>query len=132
MDIQISHETDRVAVTVVHVQGDIDSVTYRNFQDVLLDAIKGGARHILVDLTHTNFMSSAGLRALHETFNQLRKVNNEINDDELRKAMSSGGYKSPYLKLLNLSEQVKIGFETAGFDIYIETYTDLKTAIASF
>jgi anti-anti-sigma factor len=132
MDIKISHETGRVPVTVIHVEGDIDSVTYRNFQDVLLDAIKGGTLHILVDLTHTSFMSSAGLRSLHEAFNQLRKVNNEINDDELRKAMSSGGYKSPHLKLLNLSEQVKIGFETAGFDIYIETYTDLKTAIASF
>lgn len=132
MDIQITNEPGRVPVTVLHVEGSIDSATYRNFQDVLLDAITNGARHILVDLTHASFMSSAGLRALHEAFNQLRKVNDEINDDELRKAMSSGGYKSPHLKLLNLSEQVKAGFETAGFDIYIETYTDLKTAVASF
>lgn len=132
IEIQVTKETGRVPVTVIHVSGNIDSATHKVFQEKMMDEINNGAHHLLVDLAGVGYMSSAGLRALHEAFNQLRKVNNEINDDELRKAMSSGGYKSPYLKLLNLSEQVKIGFETAGFDIYIETYTDLKTAIASF
>ncbi|MDP1547818.1 MAG: STAS domain-containing protein [Anaerolineales bacterium] len=132
IDIQITNERGRVPVTVIQVEGDIDSTTYKTFQEIILETITNGARHILVDLAHVPFMSSAGLRALHEAFNQLRKANNEINDDELRKSISTGGYKSPHLKLLNLSEQVKVGFETAGFDIYIQTFTDLKAAVDSF
>ena len=132
MDITVSTESGRVPVTVMHVDGNIDSASYETFQAKADELIKGGARHILVDLTHAPFMSSAGLRALHTLFNQLRAANNDISEDEMHKAISAGTYKSPHLKLLNLSKETRIAFETGGFDMYIETYTDLKTAVASF
>lgn len=132
MDITVSTESGRVPVTVMHVDGNIDSASYETFQAKADELIKGGARHILVDLTHAPFMSSAGLRALHTLFNQLRATNNDISEDEMHKAISAGTYKSPHLKLLNLSKETRIAFETGGFDMYIETYTDLKTAVASF
>jgi hypothetical protein len=50
----------------------------------------------------------------------------------MRRGISAGTYKSPHLKLLNLSPETRTAFETSGFDMYIETYTDMKTAIASF
>jgi hypothetical protein len=52
--------------------------------------------------------------------------------EEMRKSISQGTYKSPHLKLLNLSPETKSAFETSGFDMYIDTFTDRKTAIASF
>jgi hypothetical protein len=48
------------------------------------------------------------------------------------KAINEGVYKSPYLKVLNLSKQSKVAFETAGFDMFLDTYTDMKTAVDSF
>jgi anti-anti-sigma factor len=134
MEIKISTENGRVPVTVLHVDGNIDSSTYEQFQSTVKKLIDEGARYILVDLSHAPFVSSAGLRALHTLFNELRSRNPEANltDDQIKKGISAGTYKSPHLKLLNLSRETKSAFETSGFDMYIETFTDRNAAIASF
>ena len=134
MEIKVSTESGRVPVTVLHVDGNIDSSTYEKFQSTAKQLIDGGARYILVDLSHAPFVSSAGLRALHSIFNDLRSRNPESNlsDEQMRKGISAGTYKSPHLKLLNLSPETKTAFETSGFDMYIDTFTDMKKAIASF
>ena len=134
MEIKVSTESGRVPVTVLHVDGNIDSSTYEQFQSTAKQLIEEGARYVLVDLSHAPFVSSAGLRALHTLFNELRSRNPEANlsDEQLKKGISAGTYKSPHLKLLNLSPETKTAFETSGFDMYIDTFTDKNAAIASF
>jgi anti-anti-sigma factor len=134
MEIKVFTENGRVPVTVMHVDGSIDSSTYAAFQSKAEEVIKGGARHILVDLSHTKFVSSAGLRALNTVFNQLRALDagSNISEEELNKGIRGGTYKSPHLKLLNLSPETRTAFELAGFDMFIETFADMQTAIASF
>jgi anti-anti-sigma factor len=134
MEIKVSTENARVPVTVLHVNGNIDSSTYEKFEATAKKLIEEGARYILVDLSHAPFVSSAGLRALHTIFNELRFRNPDANlsDDQVKKGISAGTYKSPHLKLLNLSPETKVAFQTTGFDMYIDTFTDKKTAIASF
>jgi anti-anti-sigma factor len=134
MEIKVSTESGRVPVTVLHVDGNIDSSTYEQFQSTARKLIDEGTRYILVDLSHAPFVSSAGLRALHTLFNELRSRNPEANlsDEQMKKGISAGTYKSPHLKLLNLSPETKTAFETSGFDMYIDTFTDRNAAIASF
>ena len=134
MEIKVSKESGRVPVTVLHVDVNIDSSTYEKFQSTAKQLIDEGARYILVDLSHAPFVSSAGLRALHALFNELRTRNPEanLNDEQMRKGISAGTYKSPHLKLLNLSPETRTAFETSGFDMYLDTFTDMKTALASF
>lgn len=134
MEIKVSTESGRVPVTVLHVDGNIDSSTYEQFQSTARKLIDEGARYILVDLAHAPFVSSAGLRSLHALFNELRSRNPEanLNDAEIKRGISAGTYKSPHLKVANLSPETRTVFETSGFDMYIDTFTDLKKAIASF
>ena len=134
MEIKVSTENGRVPVTLLHVDGNIDSSTYEAFLAKVRSLIKDGARYILIDLAHAPFVSSAGLRAFHTIFNELRSINPESNlsDEQVKKGISAGTYKSPHLKLLNLSPETKTAFETSGFDMYIDTFTDQKAAIASF
>ena len=134
MEIKVSTENGRVPVTVLHVDGNIDSATYQTFQSKVNELIKDGAQYILVDLSHAPYVSSAGFRALHQTFNELRSLHPSANlsEEELKKGISAGTYKSPHLKLLNLSKETRTTFEMSGFDMFIETYNDRKTAIASF
>jgi anti-anti-sigma factor len=134
MEIKVSTESGRVPVTVIHVDGNIDSSTYEQFQSAARRLIDEGARYILVDLSHAPFVSSAGLRALHTLFNELRSRNPDanLNDEQIKRGISAGTYKSPHLKLLNLSPETKSAFETSGFDMFIDTFTDRKAAIASF
>lgn len=134
MEIKVSTESGRVPVTVLHVDGNIDSSTYEQFQSTAKKLIEEGARYLLVDLSHAPFVSSAGLRALHALFNELRSrnPNADLSDEQMKKGISAGTYKSPHLKLLNLSPETRTAFETSGFDMYIDTFTDRNTAIASF
>lgn len=134
MEIKVSTESGRVPVTVLHVDGNIDSSTYEQFQSTAKRLIEEGARYLLVDLSHAPFVSSAGLRALHTLFKELRSryPQADLSDEQMKKGISAGTYKSPHLKLLNLSPETKTAFETSGFDMYIDTFTDKNTAVASF
>lgn len=134
MEVKVFTENGRVPVTVLHVDGNIDASTSKTFEVAANDAIAQGARHILVDLSHVRFISSVGLRALHYIFNQLRALETEIKltDEEMNARIRAGTYKSPHLKLLNLSKDAETAFELAGFDMFLETHSDMKTAVASF
>jgi anti-anti-sigma factor len=134
MDIQVSNANGRVPVSVMHVNGNIDALSYEQFQKKADELIAGGARHILIDLSKCPFISSAGLRALHHIFNDLRAkdTDNPKSEEEVRRGISSGTYKSPNLKLLHMSKESKTAFELSGFDMFIDTFDDEQAAIASF
>lgn len=134
MEITTTTENGRVPVTVVHVTGNLDSHTANIFQAKAEELIKGGARHILVDLTQVPFVSSAGFRVFNYIFNQLRALHPDSNlsEDDVRKGIIAGTYSSPHLKLLNLSKETGHAFKMAGFDMYIESFTDYKVAVAAF
>jgi anti-anti-sigma factor len=132
MEIKVTTENARVPLSILHVSGKIDSATHQTFQVKAEELIDNGARYILVDLAETEFVSSAGLRALHNIFNKLRALHQDVNDDELRKKMSAGEYKSPFVKVVNSSANIREIFEVSGFDTYIEAYDDPSKAIASF
>ena len=134
MEIKVSTENGRVPVTIIHIDGNLDSSSSTKFQAKAEELIKSGARYILVDLAHSPYVSSAGFRILSQIFKQLNAIHPDSNlsETEMKKGISDGSYKSPYLKLLNLSAETKTVFKTTGFDMYIEEYDDLKTAIAAF
>jgi len=132
MDITISQEQGRVPVTVFRISGNVDSTTSGQFEQKVKQAIQDGTRYLLLDMQITPFISSAGLRAIHAAFIELRGLTPDISDREMRDGISAGTYKSPHLKLLNPSTNVRTALHTAGFDMYLETHTDLKKAVASF
>ena len=134
MDIQVSTANGRVPVTIMHVNGNIDAQTYEQFQSKADELIQGGARYLLVDLSHCAFVSSAGLRALNNIFNALRQKDTDHtrSEEEIRRGISAGTYKSPNLKLLKLSKETKTAFELSGFDMFIDTFDDEQAAIDSF
>jgi len=134
MEIKVSTELARVPVTVMHVDGNIDSSTHERFKARADELIQGGARYILVDLSHANFVSSAGLRALHGIFNTLRSLQPDSNltAEQVKRGISDGTYKSPHLKLLNPSTETQTAFKLSGFDMFIETYSDRQAALAAF
>ncbi len=132
MQLKVMTEDARVPVTVVRAEGNIDSANYETFLSGVEDAINKGARHVLIDLSNVPFVSSAGLRALHILLNRLRALTPDVSDEDMKKAINSGMYKSPHLKLLNPSKATSTTLESSGFSMFIPVFHDLKTAIASF
>lgn len=131
MQIIVSTAQARVPVTIMQVTGNIDSITHEQFQTQAKELIAAGARYILVDLTHSPFVSSAGLRALHDIFKSLRAFAADTNP-ATASGLIAGTYKSPHLKLLNLSPELQTAFNLSGFHLFIETFNDKQIALASF
>jgi anti-anti-sigma factor len=132
MEIKVDEHQGRVAVTVIHLAGDVDANTYQEFERQAQAAIQGGARHILVDLKKVNYMSSRGLQVIHHMFTQLRSIDPDISEADMRAGINAGTYKYPYLKLCNLSTNVRKVLSMAGFDMYLDVFDDLDDAVAAF
>ncbi len=132
MQITVSQEQGRVPVTVLQLEGNVDSSTAQQFERKAKEAISNGSRHMLLDLSDMPYMSSAGLRTVNAIFIQLRNLSPEVSDEEMHRGIRAGTYRSPHLKLLGPNDNVRNAIRMAGFDMYLEIFDDLKTAIASF
>ena len=132
MDISVSTEKGRVEVTVLHVHGNIDSGTYEAFQKQAEELIDAGARYLLIDLSHTGFMSSAGLRALNSLFYRLRSLEPEGRDEDMKKGIRDGTFHSGHLKLAGVNKDIRQTLEISGLDMYLDVQSDVPTALASF
>ncbi len=132
MKLTVTTQEARVPVTVVRVEGNLDSASYEAFRAQIEDLIKKGARYILLDLTNAPYVSSAGLRALNNIFVRLRELTPDVSDAEMRVGINAGTYKSPHLKLLNPSKASLVALESSGFSLFIQHFSDLDTALAAF
>ena len=134
MEIKVSTRQAHTPITILHIEGDIDSSTYESLLTKAREVIKDGARYMIIDLARVPYISSAGLRTIYTIFHDLRGVHPEenISEEQMQKAAEIGTYNAPYLKLVNLTDNVKGVFQMGGFDRYIEAFKDLETAIASF
>jgi anti-anti-sigma factor len=122
----------RVPVTVFRLDGEIDSETFEQLQVQASEAFNSGTQSILLDMSKVGYISSAGIRALHFIFNLLRGNNASESDEAIRKGLRDGTFKSPHLKLLNPQPKVQQVLKSTGYDMFLETYTDQKSAVNSF
>jgi len=132
MEIVISHETGSRPVTVFRPHGDIDASNYQEFEQKVREAHAAGMRDLLLDLSEVPYVSSAGVRALHSIFMLLRGTLPSESDEAMKVGLRDGSFKSPHLKLLNVSGRTLETMKIAGLDMFIEIHDHLKKAVASF
>lgn len=85
------------AGSVVRVQGPVDATTVAKFARDLAAASRGGVRTLTVDLGEVTHLASAGVRALHETREQL-----EANGRSLTLLAPAGSAAQVVLDLVRL------------------------------
>ena len=128
MEITQSEVEGRVPVTVFHISGAFNAD--EPLSAMVKEAVEGGARNILLDLTGVSYISSAGLRVLHTTYTQLR--DSSETQGKVNQGLREGSYYSPHLKLLKPSKMVKEVLQMSGYDMFLESFTDEKKAVDSF
>ena len=122
----------RVPVTVLHLQGQIDTNTYEKFQSGAEKEYQNGARALLLDLSEVSYISSAGLRAIHNIYKLFSANSSKESSEAIKKGLSDGTYKAQQLKLLNPNDDVFKVLKMAGFDMYLEIFHTQKEAISAF
>ena len=135
MEINVSREEGTVPVSVVHVKGDLDASSYLALVDTTQKLYEEGVRHLLLDLTDLDFISSAGLASLHILIKMFRGESADFDGGQgTSRAMErqrEGGFQKS-VKLLNPSHEVDRVLETVGFKQFFDVFKNLDEAVLSF
>ena len=100
-------------VTVVEIEGSLDTNTAPEAQEHLDGLLSGGKSKILVDFAALDYISSAGLRVLLATTKRLN---------------AQGGS----LRLCGLNETVNEVFEISGFNTIFSVFGERAEALEGF
>jgi len=135
MNITTSQAQGRVPVTVVSLKGDLDGSNYQDLIAKAKELYAAGTRHVLLDMTHVPYMSSAGLVALHSIVQVMR--GDQPPDPQqgwatFHAVARDSSSMQQHVKLLNLQPKVDRVLQTAGMKEFFEAHTDLATAVAAF
>jgi anti-anti-sigma factor len=128
MTITTSQIQGDVSVTVLHLKGHLHGATERELLDRARQAHEDGTKHLLLDLTDLEVLSSAGLRAIQNIF----KLFTPQSDMEVMHKRSDDPYKSPYMKIVCPNPQIYYIFNIAGFLQNILVYSNFEEATNSF
>lgn len=117
-----------VSVTVLHLKGHLHGPTEGELLDRARQANEDGAKHLLLDLSELEVLSSAGLRAIQNIF----KLFTPPGDMESMRQHGDEPYKSPYMKIVCPNPQIYYIFNIAGFLQNILIFNNLDEATNSF
>ena len=128
MSVSLSVTTSsKDGVMIFHLGGNLDAASEEILCQQAQKAYDDGAKFLLLDLHHLEFISSAGLRALHKIF-KLCTPDGELQAMRAKQEP----YKSPYFKLAGATSKVYSVINIAGFLQNIPIYPSTEEALASF
>lgn len=136
MDLKITQQQGSQPVSVIHLEGTLDSNSYQFVIDQAKKLFVEGSRRLILDMTALTYISSAGIVALQSIAKLFRGeslLNTEAGWNTIRsldKERSSG--KQQNVKLLNVPANVQKVLDTVGISEFFEIYSDLAAAVASF
>lgn len=136
MNITVSQKQGRVPVTVIELDGRLDSNSFQRLIDQAKKAYDSGARDLVLDMTKLSYISSAGIVSLHSAAKLFR--GEEMPDPEkgwsaIRSAEKDreGGVQK-HVKLCNVPPEVQSVLDVVGFSSFFEIHGGLDQAVASF
>jgi anti-anti-sigma factor len=98
--------------TVIAVDGRVDTVTAPKFEAYCVEALDAGARNLVLDLSRTVYISSAGLSSVLAVAKYASHVGTSF-------------------AISGLSGMVREVFTISGFDTIVPVRADLEEALAS-
>ena len=136
MNISVSQAQGNVPIAVIKLDGQLDGQNYQELISKAQELYGAGARDFLLDLSGLNYISSAGLVALHSV--ALLARGEELPDTEggwaayrsMGRSREAGVQK--HVKLLNPSSEVMGVLDMVGFSNVFEVFTNQDDAVNSF
>ncbi len=128
LTISTSHVQGNVSVTILDLAGHLHGATEHQLLDAARQAYEDGARHLVLDTSGLDVLSSAGLRAIQGAF----KLFTPPRDVESINRHDKEQYKSPYFKMICSNPQIYYILNITGFVQNIPIYNNLEEALDSF
>jgi anti-sigma B factor antagonist len=97
---------------ILHLDGRVDGDGATRIEETLLGAVKEGHYHLVLDLSQTNYLNSAGLRVFADVLTQCRQNGGDVQ------------IAAPTLKITRVLQII-------GFDKFFNIYPTLEAAVKS-
>ena len=128
LTITSSQIQGEVSVTILHLNGQLDRITSHQILDRARQAHEDGAKHLVLDLSSVDMLTSSGLLAIQSVF----KLFTPQSDMEIMHQHHEEPYKSPYLKLVCPNPQIYYVLNIAGFLQNLLIFNNMDEAVKSF
>jgi anti-anti-sigma factor len=136
MEITVTEHIGEKTVTIVQIDGYLDSSNYTKLVDQAKELFTSGTKNLLLDLEKCGFISSVGLKALYS----MALIMRGDQPSEPGKAWTSFNemrgeiekMKGTCCKIVNMQPKVEQSMEITGMLKYLDIYDDIDTALASF
>lgn len=136
MEMTVRQAQGKVPVTVVETSGDIDRTNYTELIARAEELYKGGVRDLLLNMSGTEYISTAGIMALHTIVRVMRGEgvpDQESGWDtlhEMDRQRDSG--QQAHFKICSAHPRVDKSLEMVGFKDYIQCFANEDEALQSF
>lgn len=135
MKITVTHESVRVPVAVMSLEGELDAASYLDAITRSRELVAEGTSYILLDLESLTYMGSSGLFVVHSVAMLLRGEEPPDPEDgwgAIHQADRDESAAAAHLKLLAPQPQVDRVLDRSGMKRFFETYSDRAEALNSF
>ena len=113
--IKISQvQRENIPVTIFHLQDRISLGNYKELEAAAKDAYDNGMRNLVIDLSHSDALTSIGIRALVIIHKMLATENGK------------------HLKLAGVAPSIRDILDVAGITQFIEIYDTVEQALSTF
>ena len=136
MELSVSIQQAEEPIAIMRIQGDIDASTFMTVVNKAQEIHNNPARHLIIDLSEVDSVSTTGLVALHKIALVYSGASHEMDADaptkERRPDFTHHSNARKFVKLLNPQADVEKALEKAGMKLFSKIYRDLESAIESF
>ena len=128
MDINISIEKAGEPVAVMKLSGDINASNFMEIVDKASETYKNPARHLFIDLSDVESISSTGMVAIHKIALIYSGVPQKVEEDENPDFTHSQEARK-YVKLINPQPDVDEALTKAGMKLFFKFFDDVESAL---
>jgi len=128
LNLTTSRIEGEAPIAVIYLSGHLHGDTENKLMSEVRQLHREGIRYLLLDLTNVEILTSAGLRAIHNSF----VLFTPKSDVTIINEHPDEPYKSPYFKLVCPTPNIYYVLNIAGFLQNILIYNEVDEAVHSF
>jgi anti-anti-sigma regulatory factor len=131
--MNLTAQTQSKHATILHIEGSVDGETYGHLLVEAQQLLTRGVRTLVLELTHCDYMSSAGLMVLTTIFKQMRDLTRSESSASwtTKNTLERAGELGParQLVLVNPNPSVERVLSLAGMQSFLPIYPNIAQAI---
>ncbi|BAE81545.1 anti-sigma F factor antagonist [Chlamydia felis Fe/C-56] len=110
------HKEEHGTTAVLHLQGKLDGISSPEVQETISQSLSAGINNIVLDCANLDYMSSAGIRVLLQSYHQVGKRSGKIVLTSVPKTIEQTLYVTGFLSYFKMFNSVQEALQALSKD----------------